>query len=165
MALSSWPIIVGRTGSISPFGIGLYFAAMGLIGVLGQVGFAGILSRTIGEQGMLFLALFFQVLGMFILATSIGVIQAFVGMCLLAVGFSIFTPAMSGLTSLSAPQNEQGAALGLVQSSGSLGRVVGPAVAGVIYDLGGPPAPFYVAGAILLAALLGMFFWRRVQPS
>ena len=150
--------------SLSPFGIGLYFAAMGGIGVIGQAGAAGFLSRKIGERGMLFVSLAFLSLGMFTLATSQERVQAFIGMCTIAIGFSMITPAMSGLTSLSAPPRAQGVSLGLVQSSGSLGRVIGPAFAGIIYDMAGPPAPFYVGSAILLICLIAMGVWMRVVP-
>ena len=150
--------------SLSPFGIGLFFAAMGGIGVVGQAGAAGFLSKRIGERGMLFASLGFLSLGMLILATSHDAVQAFIGMCTIAVGFSMITPAMSGLTSLSAPPRAQGVSLGLVQSSGSLGRVIGPAFAGIIYDLAGPPAPFYAGSAILFVCLVSMGIWMRMVP-
>lgn len=151
--------------SLSPLGIGLFFAAMGGIGVIGQAGMAGILSRKMGERGMLNLSLFFLFLGMALLAFSTEPVMAFIAMCTIAVGFSTNGPAMSGLTSLAAPSNAQGVALGLVQSSASLGRVVGPAMAGIIYDMGGPPAPFMVAAVILLVCFIGVFFWARMTPA
>ena len=151
--------------SLAPSGIGLFFAAMGIIGVAGQVGAAGYLSRKIGERGMVMMALCFLSAGMFTLAMSSEAVQAFIGMCIIAMGFSTITPAMSGLTSLSAPANAQGVALGLVQSSGSLGRVIGPALAGVLYDFSGPSSPFWVAGVTLLICLFGMVAWTRIQAK
>ncbi len=151
--------------SLSPTGIGLFFAAMGGIGVIGQAGLAGFLSRKIGERGMLNMSLFFLFLGMGLLAFSKEPVMAFIAMCTIAVGFSTNGPAMSGLTSLSAPANAQGVALGLVQSSASLGRVIGPAAAGLIYDFGGPPAPFMVAAVILFICFVGVILWTRMSPA
>jgi MFS family permease len=61
-----------------------------------------------------------------------------------------------GLISQLSPTDEQGATLGIAQSAGTLGRVLGPTVATTLYDLW-LPGPYLACGAIaLLAGLLAM---------
>jgi predicted MFS family arabinose efflux permease len=151
--------------SLKPSGIGLIFAVMGVIGVSVQFVGAGPLSKLLGEQNMALMALCFLCVGMFIVGSSDNLVQALIGMCVIATGFSTINPALSGLTSMAASGNSQGAAMGLMQSASSLGRVVGPALAGVIYDFYGPPAPFYAAGGILLITIVATVLWLRRRVS
>ena len=151
--------------SLSPTGIGLIFAVMGVIGVSVQFAGAGPLSRLMGEQTMALMALCFLSVGMIIVGSSTGLVQALIGMCVIASGFSTINPALSGMTSMAASGNSQGAALGLMQSASSLGRVIGPAAAGVVYDVYGPSAPFYSAAGILLITIAGTVLWLRRRVS
>jgi len=51
--------------------------------------------------------------------------------------------------------DERGGILGVNQSAQSLARILGPALAGVVYTAGGRSAPYYV-GAIIMAAVVAM---------
>jgi len=53
---------------------------------------------------------------------------------LLAVGRGISQPSLMSLASLQASASNQGAVMGTFQSSASLARVFGPALAGLLYD-------------------------------
>jgi MFS family permease len=75
-------------------------------------------------------------------------------LALAAVGRALIQPALLSLVSVTAAARERGAALGTFQASASLARVVGPLVAGALYDraIG---APFALAGVLLVAVALG----------
>jgi MFS family permease len=60
------------------------------------------------------------------------------------------TPALQSLFAAQGGEDERGAVMGLAQSAGALGRVIGPATSGAIFDGFGRDAPF-IAGALLLA--------------
>jgi MFS transporter, DHA1 family, tetracycline resistance protein len=70
-----------------------------------------------------------------------------------SVGRGVAHPSMLSLVSSAAPEERRGAVMGTFQASSSLARVVGPAAAGVLFDLA-PGAPFYLG-----AALMGVVWW------
>jgi predicted MFS family arabinose efflux permease len=72
---------------------------------------------------------------------------------LCAVGRAIAQPPLMSLASTAATPATRGAVMGTFQSSANLARVIGPAVAGVLYDHS-KPAPFWLATALLLAVAL-----------
>ena len=69
---------------------------------------------------------------------------------LAAVGRAIAQPALQSLVSVAARPAQRGAVLGAFQSSASLARVIGPSCGGLLYDVS-IPAPFWLAGALLVA--------------
>ena len=73
-----------------------------------------------------------------------------IGIALLAVA----------LASLLAVESMQGTALGLVQAITSLGRFLGPAVAGPLYDVQGPSAPFYWGAAVIAVFTCAAAYWQ-----
>ncbi|AFE08007.1 putative multidrug resistance protein [Corallococcus coralloides DSM 2259] len=87
-------------------------------------------------------------------------------MGLLAVGSALVTPCLSALVSLHAPMERQGAVLGAYQASGSLGRIIGPALGGLLFTRLGPTAP-YGTGAVLVAlgGLLALSLVTQVRMS
>ncbi len=68
-----------------------------------------------------------------------------------AAGSGIFSPSASSLLSQSVPSDRQGAILGAGQSVGSLARVIGPSMAGVLLDVH-RSLPFALGAVLLLAA-------------
>ena len=75
----------------------------------------------------------------------------------LAVGSGLTRPPLFGLLSILTPSNEQGATIGVAQSAGSLARVIGPPLAGYLYDR--HPAWPYV-GVSVLAVATGLAAWN-----
>ena len=66
-----------------------------------------------------------------------------------AVGRAIAQPSLISLVSLQATTQNRGSVMGAFQSAASLARVLGPAAAGVLYDVR-LAAPFLLAAALLL---------------
>jgi MFS family permease len=83
---------------------------------------------------------------------------------LAAVGRAIAQPALQSLVSLAARPAERGAVLGAFQSSASLARVIGPSCGGLLYDLS-IPAPFWLAGALLVAVAFSGRSLPRAAPE
>jgi DHA1 family tetracycline resistance protein-like MFS transporter len=68
-----------------------------------------------------------------------------------AAGSGVFSPSSSSLLSRSVPEDRQGAILGVGQSVSSLGRIVGPGVAGALLDLH-RSLPFALGAVLLVVA-------------
>jgi len=77
----------------------------------------------------------------------------------LAVGSGLTRPPLFGLLSILTPAHEQGATIGVAQSAGSLARVIGPPVAGLLYDRH-PSWPYLVVAC--LAVMTGLIAWNAL---
>ena len=64
------------------------------------------------------------------------------------------------LASQGASPDRRGATMGVYQSAGSLARVVGPPVAGILYDTFGIARPFLIAAALMAAAFWAALMWQ-----
>jgi len=76
-----------------------------------------------------------------------------VPLALAAVGRAITQPPLMSLTSMAATPDTRGIVMGTFQSSASLARVVGPVLAGLLYDVA-KPGPFYLAAGLMGCAFL-----------
>ncbi len=111
---------------------GYIFAGVGVLGVIIQGGLIGRLVRRFGEAALAFVGTIFMFAGLCGLALSPGVAWVFVATAAVGIGNSLLMPTLSALASRSADANWQGRALGVMQSSGSLARWVGPMIAGLL---------------------------------
>jgi DHA1 family tetracycline resistance protein-like MFS transporter len=69
------------------------------------------------------------------------------------MGFN--SPAMSSMVSRLTDPDDQGGVLGLAQSLASLGRIIGPAWGGLLFDRFGPSMP-YLSAATIMAVAFGV---------
>jgi MFS transporter, DHA1 family, tetracycline resistance protein len=138
---------------LGPQDIGLIYAGVGTVLVLMQGVFIGKITRKLGERGPLIFGLAFWAAWISALALSTSVAQAIVFSLLMTVGSGLVNPLMTSLVSQQAGEAERGAVMGLYQSSAALGRVLGPAVAGVVFSGLGPNAPFWLAAALMAVCL------------
>jgi MFS transporter, DHA1 family, tetracycline resistance protein len=67
-------------------------------------------------------------------------------------------PSLNSLISRRAGAEEQGEVMGVAQSVGSLSRVLGPIIAGALFEGFGRNSPFLCGAALVAAALL--LSWR-----
>jgi MFS family permease len=65
-----------------------------------------------------------------------------------SIGRGISQPSMMSLVSKGAPDNLRGAVMGSFQASASLARVIGPSIAGMLYDRA-HTLPFYLASILM----------------
>jgi MFS family permease len=75
-------------------------------------------------------------------------------MCAGATGMALAMPNISALISRSVPPDRQGAMLGLNMASGSLSRVVGPLIAGVLFTWVSPDAPMLAPAILAIPAAI-----------
>lgn len=131
--------------------IGYVFAFIGVILALAQGVLVGHVVRVVSERRLIPAAIAMIAVGMGLVpfASSIPALLGALG--LLALGMGLNQPALSASVSHAAGPDEQGGVLGLAQSLASLGRIIGPAWGGFLFDRYGMSFP-YVSGA----AIMGM---------
>jgi len=129
------------------------FACIGLLMVLIQTRVVGPANALLGSRAALRLALVAVAAGMVVLAAGGGWAGLSVALVLLVVGQGVFGPTLSHATVETVGDAGRGAALGLQQGAGALGRIVGPLLAGVLLDRVGVGAPYLVAAGLAVVAL------------
>lgn len=135
------------------------FAYIGLCIVFTQ----GFLVRRIlpifGEAQILRLGLTMMFFGFIVLVFANSLVGLGISMTLLAFGNGFTNPSILGSVSLLVSEQEQGVALGTTQSLSSLGRVLGPALGGLIFSFTLFGAlktrlPFLLSSVLLLISLI-----------
>jgi MFS family permease len=127
---------------------GLAFAFVGLVMVAVQGGLVRRLARRTAEQRLLLAGLAALAVGLAAFPLVRSVAMLVVMLCLVALGIGLTNPASSAMLSRAGPARRRGRTLGIGRAAGSLGRIVGPATAGVLFARLAPGAPF-VLGAVL----------------
>lgn len=127
------------------------FAYIGLVSVICQGFIVRRLLPIVGERKMLTFGLSVMALSLLGTAFSPNIWILAVMQTGLAVGHSFTNPALLGSISLVGNSTEQGAVFGTTQSSASLGRILGPAIGGYVYQRLAIFAPFVIGG--VMAAL------------
>ena len=136
-----------------PLQVGYVFTFVGVLSAAMQGGLVGRLAKHFGEERLLTAGLASVLLGLAILPAAAGVPLLLAATGLLAVGMGLTQPSLNSLISRRARADEQGEVLGVNQSAGSFARIVGPWLAGFLFEAFGRNAPF-LAGAVLMALAL-----------
>jgi len=137
--------------------IGWLFALVGVVSTVMQGALTGRLSKRFGERALLIAGLFISSCALLLIpiGAQLGrwstILPTF---GLLAVGAGLTSPSVNSLISRSAPPDRQGATLGVAQSAGSLARVVGPLLGGVLFQRVTPGMPYWSAASLTALALL-----------
>jgi len=128
-------VLAGRDRyALSARQVGYLFGLMGVVVVALQIGGIGRLTRRLGEIGAGLAGAASLMLGLLLvpLTREVGVLIA--ATCLMGVGQGICNPTLSAYISKIAPPTHRGGVLGVSSSLTALGRVIGPAAAGLAYD-------------------------------
>jgi MFS family permease len=145
---------------LGPRATGNVFGLMGLVAAIVQGGLIRRLTRAWGEVALIRGALVCQVaaFALFAVAPRYGLGALCGAVVLVACGSGALNPSVSSYVSQRAGATVQGATLGALQSTGALGRTLGPATGGALYQGAGPTAP-YVASAVGMG-VAWLLSWR-----
>jgi MFS transporter, DHA1 family, tetracycline resistance protein len=141
-----------------PSNVGLAFGGVGLISAALQGGGAGPLAKRFGSAKLAIAGVCVYAAGLATLAVASFSAIMIGGLAVMAVGLGLFNPAYQTLSSDQTDDGDRGMINGLTQGASSLGRVVGPAGSGAIYQSLGHHAPFGL-GAVFMLLALGMAFY------
>jgi DHA1 family tetracycline resistance protein-like MFS transporter len=131
------------------------FLGVGLVLVAVQGGAYGRLVERFGTERLFAVGLGLLVVGLAAMAAAKEWPLLIVALLLLSVGQGVASPSITTLVTENAPADRRGEALGFQQSANGLGRVVGPPIAGAMFDRIGIWSP-YLAGSVLCAVALGL---------
>jgi DHA1 family tetracycline resistance protein-like MFS transporter len=145
-----WAVSVFGWG---PLQIGWIFFYVGLILAAVQGGLIGKLSRRFGETWLTIYGALLLAVGLITLPLSLSLTAVLIVMALLSLGLGFLNPSVTSLVSREASADERGGILGVNQSAQSLARILGPALAGIVYTVGGRNAPYYVGALIMLVVV------------
>ncbi|HEV8356119.1 MAG TPA: MFS transporter [Gemmatimonadales bacterium] len=118
----------------------------------------GSIVRRLGEPGTMRLGTICLTLGLVLypITHSMWVLAPI--MALVPIGTALLFPATTALMSHASEKAEVGTTMGVAQTFAGLSRVVAPLIATSAFQRFGSPAPFYLAGAIVL--LVGAMAFR-----
>ena len=130
------------------------FGGIGLISAIVQGGMIRRLVPKYGETLLTIAGLILIASGFVSLASTSGITLLVAGLFLLGLGQGIVSPSVSGLLSRTTPPHEQGAVFGVLSSAQTLARLISYTIAGALFGLVSPAAPYWAAAAIASFALI-----------
>lgn len=130
------------------------FVFVGVVMVIVQGGLVGRLAKRLGAQTLLIIGLALLAVGLVLLPFGVQLAVMLIAVGVLSAGSGVVSSMSSTVASLATPDETQGQTLSLIQSSGGLGRIIGPVAAGWVFAVGGAGAPFVMGGALVALALL-----------
>lgn len=136
---------------------GYLFAYLGLLGAIIQGGLIGRLVKVFGDKALAISGIALLAAGMFFMPSSETLTTLILVNTAIAAGNSLATPTLNGIASKSVDAAHQGSVLGVMASSASLARIIGPAMGGFLLSRDPDPlygrTPYWTSAAIMLVAL------------
>ncbi|PYJ11378.1 MAG: tetracycline resistance MFS efflux pump [Verrucomicrobia bacterium] len=150
---------------------GYLFGFIGILTVVVQGGLIGRLVKIFGEVTLARVGMLLTAASLAILPFSNHLPFLLLACAGLSFGSGFASPPLSGLASQMIDRSWQGRALGVMQSAGSTGRLLGPLLGGwlLMFDLGKPIAEYsrtpFLVGALLcfVGALLALCLKKRTD--
>ena len=141
------------------------FAYVGVIMVITQGYFIRKWIPKFGEKKVLLFGLVGMAVSFIGIGLSFSIAFLAVAMTILAVANGCMRPPIVGLASVIADDEEQGYVLGVMNSMGAVGRIVGPVVGGWLYQEYSQGAPFFTSGAMALIGVLLFLTIFKTLPN
>ncbi len=132
--------------------IGFVFAFIGVVLATVQGVLVGRVVKVVGERRLIPLAILSIAIGIGLIPFVWSIPTLLGALGVLAVGMGFNNPSLTSMVSKLADPDDQGGMLGLASSIASLGRVVGPAWGGYLYDAYGMTTPYVSAAALMMIA-------------
>jgi len=133
----------------SPAQNGGMFVFIGFVLIIVQGGIVRRLAKPVGEKRLAVAGLACGTVAFLVLANASSLSVFFTALAIMAFSIGLCSPTLSALVSLYSTEQEQGAALGIFRSAGSLARAIGPLAAALLYFAYGSNNA-YLAGSMLI---------------
>ena len=151
---ATFSLLAGDRFGLTEAGVAAVFVGVGVVLVGVQGGLVRVVNQRIGTDRSLQSGLVLNVAGLAVLAVAENWPLLIVALALLTVGQGLVTPNLSTIVSGRVPDHRRGEALGFQQGVNAVGRVAGPALAGVLYDHVSMGSPYLVGAALCGVALV-----------
>jgi len=156
---ATYPLFTEHRFGLGATQNGYIFACQGIIGAVIQGGLLGWLVRYSGDKVLAIAGTAILSVSLFMLPTSPTLMLLLLATAGVAVGHGLVAAPLNGMASKSVGGSAQGRVMGLMQSAGSLARIVGPVVGGwllnhdamyVAESFG--RTPYWLAGIFMVVA-------------
>lgn len=148
---TTFALLAAAKVGFGPKEMGTTFTVLGVFAVIVQGGLIGKLVKRFGDANLVKTGAYFCALGLILILLAPSTVPLVLATILFMIGNSLMGPTSSSLVTKQGNQG-QGASLGLFQSFGSLGRILGPVTGGALFGwyMGMP----YITGAVLLVGIV-----------
>jgi MFS transporter, DHA1 family, tetracycline resistance protein len=136
---------------------GLMFAYIGVMAVLVQLRILPYILKKWSEKKIFIDSSLVMALGLFTIILAINPFLLIISLTLIPLGNGLSNPVVQSLASENVPPEDYGGTLGILQSSGSLGRIFGPIAGGFMFNTFNKNIPFIVAAIMVF----GVYFYLR----
>ena len=133
---------------------GYLFAYIGILAVIMQLQILPFLIKKYPEKRLLVFSTFSLALGLFLIPVLPHPDLLYFSLLFISFGNGLSNPVIQSLASENVPKEEYGGTLGFLQSSGSLGRILGPAIGGAIFNVLGKNSPFFFGAGLVFLVFL-----------
>lgn len=140
-------------------GSAFVFLGIGVLLVIIQGVLYGRLAKRLGVSALYVGGIAVLIAGLAAMAVASVWPVLIVALVLLAFGQGVASPSISSLVSEIAPPARRGEAMGYQQSSNAIGRIVGPPVAGWMFDHTGIWTPYAGAAGLCTIAMVLLLKW------
>lgn len=154
---SIFPLFIQARFAYGAHDMGTMFLFMGTAVFLVQGILLGRLIQSVGEENVMLGGLLVNALGFLLVVAASGRISLTAALLVSGVGNQVMRPTNASLITKRTTRG-RGAAIGIMDSFDSAGRILGPIVAGSLYGPH-PTYPYLVSAAIL--ATVGSALWLR----
>jgi MFS transporter, DHA1 family, multidrug resistance protein len=158
MALeTTFPLLIKDRFGLGAGDMGMMFLFMGTAVFLVQGLLLGRWIQAAGEERVLMSGLLVNAAGFLCVEAAVGPVSLAASLVLSGVGNQVMRPTNASLITKRTTLG-QGAAIGIMDSFDSLGRIFGPILAGKLYDAN-PGRPYTAAAAVLI--IVSIALWAR----
>lgn len=156
--------VLGSTMTFTGPGImAILFTVMGITGVICQGALLGTAIEWVGERYTVIGGLIVSSASFFLLLVAPDLVSIMIFACTLSLGTGLVIPCLNSLVSKRTDEEHQGAIMGVLGSYNSLGRIAGPPVGGLSYDLN-MNLPFLILGVLSgLGAIVAIAVAMRLR--
>lgn len=151
---SNFAVFAAARFNYGPYEIAFLFAFIGMIAVVVQGFLIRRLVPRFGEARLAVVGLTMMTISFVLIAVAPAAWMLYPAVGLLAAGSGMATPSITSLISRRSEPGSQGTVLGGVQALSSLTMVIGPLIAGVMFDALGPAAPYILGTALVASGLI-----------
>jgi len=149
-----FPLWAESRFGFGPREMGWFFTYIGLWAILIQLIIMPRLVAKIGEKTSLKIGIFLWALGFLLVPFAFYPSLLWLFMPLISLGSGLANPTLQAIASKQAREDVQGESLGVMQSAGSLGRIIGPVMGGFIFQTFGKNIPFFVGFFFFILSLV-----------
>ena len=142
--------------------LGYIFMIMGLASAFVQGGLIGRFTKKYGEGVVITSGIIISAIGFFLILFTQNFLTAAIYLTIFGIGNGVIRPTVSALLTKSSGTGH-GGKTGLLSSFDSLGRIIGPIIGGLLYEISiGLP---YISGVLLSMIALVLYFFYKVQAQ